>query len=146
MTVGSGWAIGIDALCYVGAAVLLLTIHTTQKVKAPRSSMLSEIGQGWSAFVAQQCIWVIVLQFSLLNLCVRGGGGEALIGEHGLEDDPDDHQQNADHQDQPDYETLRPLPKPLPQTLAASRRLTSLRLPPRADETTLGAGADLSAL
>lgn len=73
VAIGPGWAIATDAICYGGAGVLLLMIRTNQQTKAQRSSMLLEIRQGWSAFIAQQWIWVIVLQFSLLNLCARGG-------------------------------------------------------------------------
>jgi len=38
-----------------------------------RASVFSDLREGWQAFSSRQWVWVIVLQFSLINMCFNGG-------------------------------------------------------------------------
>jgi MFS family permease len=76
VTVGSGWALAIDALTFLIAAVCMAQLRLPAAAPATpgqQRSMLREMRDGWSAFVSMTWIWVIVLAFGLLNAIQVGG-------------------------------------------------------------------------
>ncbi|MEU3020706.1 MULTISPECIES: MFS transporter [unclassified Nocardiopsis] len=63
---GPGWAIAVDALLFAvaGAVFLFLRVPST----AARSrGVLRDLTDGWSEFVARPWVWIIVLQFMVVN-------------------------------------------------------------------------------
>jgi MFS family permease len=91
VTVGSGWALAVDALAWLLAAVLLLPVRLP--ARAPRdesSTALQELREGWDLFRGTTWLWVVVLAFGLLNMIHMGAWytlGPAIaqdtIGEQG---------------------------------------------------------------
>jgi MFS family permease len=69
---GPGWAIGIDALGYGVAAALLAALHLPTRPPRDRTSMLSELRDGWAEFSGRTWVWVIVLQFAAVNAVFDG--------------------------------------------------------------------------
>jgi MFS family permease len=71
-TAGPGWAMlviaavfAIEAACYVrvGGA----------RVDRPRAHPFTELREGWSEFVSRRWVWVVVLQFMIVNAAMVGG-------------------------------------------------------------------------
>ena len=71
-TAGPGWAMlviaavfAIEAACYVrvGGA----------RVDRPRANPFTELREGWSEFVSRRWVWVVVLQFMIVNAAMVGG-------------------------------------------------------------------------
>jgi MFS family permease len=91
VTVGSGWALAVDALTWLLAAVLLTPVKVPARApSAERTSTLHELKEGWSFFVATTWLWVVVLAFAFLNMIHTGAWftlGPAIakdtIGEQG---------------------------------------------------------------
>jgi MFS family permease len=81
--VGSGWAIGLDALTFVASAALVAGLRAPRPAAAAAATeaattteaagILTELRQGWREFASRQWVWVIVLQFSILNACFSSG-------------------------------------------------------------------------
>jgi MFS family permease len=72
VTVGSGWALAVDALTFLVSALFLLGVRVPDLVRsAPTtsSSLLTELRQGWQEFRSRQWVWVAVAQFAVVNLC-----------------------------------------------------------------------------
>jgi MFS family permease len=73
VTVGSGWALAVDALTWLLAAVLLLPVRLP--ARAPReeaSTAWTELREGWDLFRGTTWLWVVVLAFGLLNMIHAG--------------------------------------------------------------------------
>ena len=91
VTVGSGWALAVDALTWLLAAVLLTPVKVPARTpSAERTSTLHELREGWSFFIATTWLWVVVLAFAFLNMIHTGAWftlGPAIakdtIGEQG---------------------------------------------------------------
>ena len=91
VTVGSGWALAVDALTWLLAAVLLTPVKVPPRTpSAEPTSTLHELKEGWSFFVATTWLWVVVLAFAFLNMIHTGAWftlGPAIakdtIGEQG---------------------------------------------------------------
>jgi MFS family permease len=76
VTVGSGWAVAIDALTWLVAAFCMARLRLPSAARSmdeARPSMIREMKEGWGAFVSMTWIWVIVLAFGLLNAIQVGG-------------------------------------------------------------------------
>jgi MFS family permease len=70
VAVGAGWAIGIDAATFGISAVLVLTSRAPRTGRGERrTTLFSELHEGWREFRSRQWVWVIVAQFALVNLC-----------------------------------------------------------------------------
>ena len=65
--VGSGWALGFDALTFVVSAMFLLRIRLPRREASARDSFASELREGWSEFASRTWLWAIVVQFMLVN-------------------------------------------------------------------------------
>ncbi len=75
-TIGSGWALSINAVTYAVSAVLLVGIHVQRSLPRDEStSMVADLVHGWREFTARRWVWLIVLVFSLSNV-----GFSAAIG------------------------------------------------------------------
>jgi len=91
VSIGPGWAVAVDALTWLGAAVLLVKVKVPVRERAADSpSTMTELREGWSLFVGTTWLWVIVLAFALLNAIHTGAWftlGPAIakdtIGEEG---------------------------------------------------------------
>jgi hypothetical protein len=60
----------IEAACYVRVG--------GTRTQRPRSHMLTELREGWSEFVSRRWVWVVVLQFMVVNAAFVGG--EQVLG------------------------------------------------------------------
>jgi MFS family permease len=88
--VGAGWALLIDAITWLLAAVLLLPISLPRAV-ATDTSMLAELREGWQFFRATTWLWLVVAVCGLLNALAEGGltalgpvrADDTSIGAHG---------------------------------------------------------------
>jgi MFS family permease len=70
VAVGAGWALGLDAATFAVSALLVLTSQAPRSGPArDRTTMLSDLREGWQEFRSRQWVWVIVAQFALVNLC-----------------------------------------------------------------------------
>jgi MFS family permease len=71
-TAGPGWAMAavaavfaVEAGCYLGVG--------GKRVVRPRTRPLADLRDGWSEFVSRRWVWVIVLQFMIVNAAMAGG-------------------------------------------------------------------------
>jgi predicted MFS family arabinose efflux permease len=71
-TAGPGWAMAVVAGVFAAEAVCWVRVGGVRKVRA-RSSPLAELREGWSEFVSRSWVWVVVLQFMIVNAAVVGG-------------------------------------------------------------------------
>ncbi len=70
VTVGSGWAIAVDALTWAVAAGFMarLRLPSAARDRPPgKPSMVRDLVEGWSAFVSNTWVWVIVVAFGVMN-------------------------------------------------------------------------------
>jgi MFS family permease len=85
VTVGSGWALAVDAVTWLLAALLLVPVQLP--ARAPRKhspSAWTELREGWDLFRGTTWLWVVVLAFALLNMIHAGAWntlGPALAQE-----------------------------------------------------------------
>ncbi|GAB1512429.1 MFS transporter [Actinophytocola sp. KF-1] len=71
-TAGPGWAMAVVAAVFGLEALCWLRVGGARKVRA-RSSPLSELREGWSEFASRSWVWVVVLQFMVVNAAMVGG-------------------------------------------------------------------------
>jgi MFS family permease len=91
VTVGAGWALAVDALTWLVAAVLMMPMKIPPRVRAAeRTSTLHELREGWTLFRTTTWLWVVVLAFSALNMIHTGAWftlgpavAKGTIGEQG---------------------------------------------------------------
>jgi MFS family permease len=92
VTVGPGWALAVDAVSWLGAALLLIPIRLPARSRAGvEPSMLRELAEGWDFFRRTTWLWVVVLAFGVLNAIHAGGlltlgpvlANDTDIGAHG---------------------------------------------------------------
>lgn len=72
-TVGPGWALATDAASFVLVALLFSRLRIPDTNVRLRASMPHELRVGWRTFVGNTWVWVIVLQFLVLNAVFNGG-------------------------------------------------------------------------
>ena len=73
VTIGPGWALAVDALTWLVAALLLLRVVLPAPVRDGSSqSTFAELREGWSLFAGTTWLWVIVLAFGVLNMIHSG--------------------------------------------------------------------------
>ncbi|MQA26630.1 MAG: MFS transporter [Micromonosporaceae bacterium] len=73
--VGPGWALAADAATYLISAALLAGVRVPKTKAGSGASMLADLREGWQEFASRQWIWVIVLQFSIVNAAFAAGFG-----------------------------------------------------------------------
>jgi len=74
VTVGSGWAIAVDAATWAVAAFCMsrLRLEGAMKKSGPKTSMVRDLRDGWSAFTTHTWVWVVVVSFGVLNMIHAG--------------------------------------------------------------------------
>jgi MFS family permease len=91
VTVGSGWALAVDALTWLLAAALMMPMSIPPRVRAAaKAGTLHELREGWTLFRTTTWLWVVVLAFSALNMIHTGAWftlgpavAKGTIGEQG---------------------------------------------------------------
>jgi MFS family permease len=74
VAVGPGWALGIDAATFLTSAVLVLTSGAPRSARARQgTTLVRDLRDGWTEFRSRQWVWVIVVQFALVNMCFSPG-------------------------------------------------------------------------
>lgn len=85
---GPGWGLAGNAVAFCGAAVCFLgvTVPATAKKTAPdeRVHPLRELREGWREFTARRWVWIVVLQFMVVNAVIAGG--VQVLGPHIADD------------------------------------------------------------
>ncbi|MGP3924261.1 MFS transporter [Streptomyces sp. 8N616] len=73
--VGSGWGIATNAGVFLLAGLCFAGIRSakTPPPNGDRARPLAELREGWSEFVSRTWVWVVVLQFLVINAVVAGG-------------------------------------------------------------------------
>jgi MFS family permease len=73
VSVGSGWALAVDAATWLVSAALLLPVTLPPKEpSAEPSDTLGELREGWTFFWATPWLWHVVVGFGALNLIHAG--------------------------------------------------------------------------
>lgn len=91
VTVGSGWALAVDAFTWLLATVLMLPMRMPARSPRDRSSStIRDLREGWSLFAGTTWLWAVVLAFSGLNAIHAGAWftlgpavAKGTIGEQG---------------------------------------------------------------
>ncbi|GIF48550.1 putative MFS family arabinose efflux permease [Asanoa ferruginea] len=68
VAVGGGWAIAVDAVSFVLAAVFLIRLPRVSPAPAVRAGLLREIHDGGRAFLAIPWVWPVALAYAVINL------------------------------------------------------------------------------
>jgi hypothetical protein len=75
-TVGSGWAIGVDAATYAVAALCYSRLRVEQAPpEGERSSMLADLGEGAREVFAHPWLWLLIGQALIYHLFYGGASG-----------------------------------------------------------------------
>ena len=69
---GSGTALAVDAATYFLGAVFISLMRLPTSLKMEAQHFLRELGEGWREFRSRTWLWVIVIQFSLVNAVESG--------------------------------------------------------------------------
>jgi MFS family permease len=73
VTVGAGWALAVDALTWLLAALLMVPMRIPARVRSTeKPGTLHELREGWTLFRTTTWLWVVVLAFSALNMIHAG--------------------------------------------------------------------------
>jgi MFS family permease len=72
VTVGSGWALAVDAAMWLLSALLLLPVRMPARDKKQSSSTIAELREGWQFFWSTTWLWAVVLGFGALNMIHNG--------------------------------------------------------------------------
>ncbi|MGW5878845.1 MFS transporter [Nocardiopsis terrae] len=64
---GPGWAIGADAVTFAAAGAAFLFLRVPSTALPGGNGVLRDLLEGWSEFVARPWVWIIVLQFMVVN-------------------------------------------------------------------------------
>ncbi|MFY0406350.1 MFS transporter [Solicola sp. PLA-1-18] len=68
VSVGSGWAIAVDAVSFLVAAACTTRLRLPRASTGPAESMLADLREGWSAFTGLTWVWVVVAAFGVMNM------------------------------------------------------------------------------
>lgn len=78
VTIGSGWALAIDAFTWFLAAMFLLPVRIPPKVRSGEPpNTIRELKEGWSFFWSTTWLWVVVVGFGIMN-AIHGGAIQTL--------------------------------------------------------------------
>ncbi|GAA3177123.1 MFS transporter [Blastococcus jejuensis] len=72
---GGGWAVAVDAVCYLLAAACLGGLRLPAPVRAAGASMLRDLREGWGAFRSRTWVWVGSSSFAVINFVQAGVWG-----------------------------------------------------------------------
>lgn len=72
-TVGSGWALAIDAASFAASAVFLAQVRVPELREAgDRASFVTELADGWREVTSRSWVWVCILSFMAFQFLVLG--------------------------------------------------------------------------
>ena len=75
--VGPGWGIAVDAIMFAAAGVLFSRIRVADvhagSAGEEEPSTWRQLREGWGEFTQRQWVWVVVLQFMVVNASLTGG-------------------------------------------------------------------------
>lgn len=91
VSVGSGWALAVDAASWLLAAACLLPVRIPPREPSGQpASTVRELREGWDFFRRTTWLWVIVVAFGVLNAVISGAWltlgpalAQATIGRQG---------------------------------------------------------------
>jgi MFS family permease len=69
---GPGWAIAVDAASYGIASIALASMRVRPPERTEGTTVLHELRVGWHDFWSRTWLWVIVLQFGIVNAAWTG--------------------------------------------------------------------------
>jgi MFS family permease len=69
---GPGWGIAADAASFFVAAVLFAGLQVARVNQGAGTSMIRELADGWREFWGRTWLWVVVVQFSFINMAYGG--------------------------------------------------------------------------
>jgi MFS family permease len=72
VTVGSGWALAVDATTWLLSALFLLPVRLPPKARKESTSTLAELREGWHFFRSTTWLWAVVVGFGFLNMIHNG--------------------------------------------------------------------------
>jgi MFS family permease len=72
---GGGWAVAVDALAYLVAALCLSRLRLPAPVRAAGASMLRDLRDGWDSFRSRTWVWAGSLSFAVINFVQAGVWG-----------------------------------------------------------------------
>lgn len=75
---GSGTAIAANSVLFLGAAIGFRGVRVRAERSPDRTRPLAELAAGWSEFTARTWVWVVVLQFMVVN--AMNSLGIAVLG------------------------------------------------------------------
>ena len=67
-----GWALAVDAATFLAGALFIAAMNLPATVRIEGSRVLSELHEGWREFRARTWLWVIVIQFAVVNAAFSG--------------------------------------------------------------------------
>jgi len=67
-TIGSGWALLLDAATYATSALLLTMIDLPRRATAAATNFIRELREGWNAFTEHTWVWLVNLWIALYFL------------------------------------------------------------------------------
>jgi MFS family permease len=71
--VGPGWGLALDAATFALSGLLFARLRVQQpSTDRSATTVLSDLRAGWSEFVARSWVWVVVLQFGVVNAAFVG--------------------------------------------------------------------------
>ena len=80
--VGPGWGLAVDAAGFAVAGVLFgrmrLPRGAAEAGQTERTSVVADLREGWREFVGRRWVWIVVLQFTVLNAAFVGA--TAVLG------------------------------------------------------------------
>ncbi|WP_330760145.1 MFS transporter [Haloechinothrix halophila] len=71
-TVGPGWALAGNAVVFMLAGLAYRAVRSVRVPRSEAASFLGDLRDGWRAFTEHNWVWVVVLQFMVVNAVVAG--------------------------------------------------------------------------
>jgi MFS family permease len=72
---GPGWAVAVDASTFAASAVLIGLMRIPSGLRMEGSTVIADLREGWQEFRSRTWLWVIVVQFSIVNAAQASGMG-----------------------------------------------------------------------
>jgi MFS family permease len=76
VTIGPGWALAVDACTWLVASALIACVsvpaRTPKAADDAPSTMIQDLREGWTVFVGNTWLWVVVVAFAVLNAIHMG--------------------------------------------------------------------------
>ncbi len=85
VTIGTGWALGIDAVSFVAAAACFALIDVPPLPAPAKATMLSDVRAGFAEVMRHTWLWLLILQALLYHLFYGGAQGvlgPIVVGDH----------------------------------------------------------------